>query len=280
MNHRLDQFAALVPSFSLAALLAFAGCSNDTPPIATLPAVAKTEAPSEAPGESDAIKPTTKADKEKVTPESADVERLIDDAQKAVEAEDFVAAIQLTSDYIRLAQSPKNQARGYAARAIARMKIRDPQSAIQDYTDCLQLQPEASEIRLMRATCYLNEGYLESAVADLTEIARREPEHRKAYLVRSAAYLKLNQFEMAIKDATRALELAPNEPQAYMTRGGAYLSLKQYETAITDLTAGLNLKPGNASMFHQLRGMAYEQLGRRLEAATDFTAAESSKVWR
>jgi len=113
------------------------------------------------------------------------------------------------------------------------------QSAIDNYTKAIELDPEYAAAYANRAAAYHNIGQTQQAIDDYTKAMEINPK-LDAYCNRGKAYGKQGEYQQAIDDFTKAIKLNPELSDAYRGRGVAYLSLELLTTACDDFyEAGL-----------------------------------------
>ena len=99
----------------------------------------------------------------------------------------------------------------------------------------------------------------EGAIADYTKAIEINPDFGTAYNNRGISKRKLNDYYGSIADFTKAIEINPDFAIAYSDRGFSKYSLKDYYGAIADYTKFTELDPDNPVAFF-LRGDAKDKI--------------------
>lgn len=156
-------------------------------------------------------------------------------------------------------------------------------SAIDDYTQAIEFNPQYASAYWQRALTYGAQGNYQEALADFDSSINLNPDYRSqlpsdsgysgAYYTRGNIYRNDGNYELAIVDYTQALELnfEPLE-WIYYWRGVSYAGLGQNTLALNDYTEAININP---SYFHAYysRGNLYRRANDFESAITDYTTA-------
>ncbi len=154
--------------------------------------------------------------------------------------------IDSLSQQIGRSRSTKDALLMILQRAVAYSNIQNFESAIDDLTTLIQVNPSVIAYWL-RAVCQsrLNDFYaaqgtdvqLKTAIvlSDLSE-AIRQDESAYLYYNRGNVYVKRNDYAHAIEDYSKAISLDANLAEAYYNRGLARLASKQKAEGINDLS--------------------------------------------
>ncbi|MFT5608931.1 MAG: tetratricopeptide (TPR) repeat protein [Parvicella sp.] len=90
---------------------------------------------------------------------------------------------------------------------------------------------------------------------------------------RGIIYVALENYQMAAKDYNRAIDLSDNVSEAYVNRGNLRFIAKRHQEAIADYDKALEQEFAQAHIAHLNRGMAYETLGKLVQAKDNYLAA-------
>ncbi len=168
--------------------------------------------------------------------------------------------------------------------------------AIAEFERALALEPDQFRAQLLLAVCQIQVEQTDQAKAGLTACLQREPRAISLYLLRGFAFgeegyrrLKLAreakgrldplkaeaeaQFEAAEGDYRSALALEPDTSERYgllVNRGALRLRRDRPEEAVVDLLKAVELKPDHVTA-HVMLGQAYRRQGRTDEAVGEFT---------
>ena len=211
-----------------------------------------------------------------------------DSGESAVDLaiEDFTEAIQLKEQLIdsitenpaRVRRLKKELARVYISRGTARYWKKDEfDTAITDYTNAIELDPEYAEAYNHRGIAYLNNGNFDDAIADYTEAIRLDQEFAEAYKDRATAYLGNSEFDTAITDYTKAIQLDPDDTNIYNYRGLVHLGNSEVDKAIGDFSRAIQLKPNSADAYYN-RSIIQLSLQNWEEAKADLTTAANNQL--
>ncbi len=102
----------------------------------------------------------------------------------------------------------------------------------------------------MRAATFANRGILHAANGSLAE---------------------------SLSDYDQALSLMPSLSEVYISRGIIYHFLQDFQRAIDDYSLAIEMQVSNLYIAYFDRGMAYEELGRLVEAENDYNKALENK---
>lgn len=149
-------------------------------------------------------------------------------------------------------------------RAVEKIKTKDYDGAIQDFTEVIRLTPNASGAYLNRGICF----YFKKAA-----------EPKKSYQEEADIYANLKPGETppksqnslsAIADLTKAIQLGSKTFAPYYYRGWIYQLEKDLEPAINDLEKAIELKP-NYEQDQNLKGLKNTIIKTRNEYADSLT---------
>lgn len=125
-----------------------------------------------------------------------------------------------------------------------------------------------------RATSEFDLARFEDAIKDANRALELKPDFADAYEIRGAALLNLREFEKSAADGEKAISLKPDCAQAYYYGGAAEFQLGQYEKAAQNFTRAIELDAWHRTYSYYLRGMCYEQLGKKALASADIDKAK------
>ena len=108
------------------------------------------------------------------------------------------------------------------------------QSAINQLTIAIQMQPNHLKALWTRTLAYLQLGRYQQAIWDLDQLILLDPELSTHYVHRGLAYARLGYTALALQDYTHAIWLFPGDGLAYNNRGTLYSNLGQTELARSD----------------------------------------------
>lgn len=183
-------------------------------------------------------------------------------ALKLEQAKEYAAAIALYSQAIN--HDPK-MFDAYFARAriyhtLLPLGKRDHAKARDDYSHCLELDPQDYAARFNRALCFENLREYESALADYTAIiegdtrfSRWEAGKDDALALAREARGRLRHERRrdpagALEDYTIALQLNPQSKTLHYRRGIAFNAVKNYAAVEAEFTAAYERNPDSPSL--------------------------------
>src|SRR5438270_9168357 len=111
-------------------------------------------------------------------------------------------------------------AQAYNMRALAHQRMGQPDKAIADFGQAIQLMTDAGKtgfelafIYFMRANTHRAKGALDQAIADHTESIRVAPGWDKSYNDRGAIYFQKGDFARALDDISKVISFRPDSPR-------------------------------------------------------------------
>jgi len=113
-------------------------------------------------------------------------------------------------------------------------KQKDYTSAIEKFTQALQVNPEFVEAYYQRGLAYYDLGAIPQAVFDYDQVLQRDFDNVEAYYSRGLARLALKNLPGALKDVNKVIEINPYKASAYNLRGVIQRKLGNIQDAIAD----------------------------------------------
>ena len=166
----------------------------------------------------------------------------------------------------------------YLLRAAAHIELSDFEAAVDDYTNAVCLNPDASLYR-ERAVLHLRQKNYDAAIADYNQALQKEPGAADAYKGRGLAYRyrgldedEQDDLVLAISDLTHAIELSPDDWELYDWRANIYHSMGDNETAHQDLTVAIALNSSSAQSYIRRAGSLFSE-SRFEDAVADYSRA-------
>ena len=160
----------------------------------------------------------------------------------------------------------------FSNRANALDYLGRPQTAIEDYSLALALDPHFVNARYNRGTTYLALKDFSNAIADFNVVLKLEAGRTDALNNRGLALLERGDFNSAIDDFTSVIRLDAGLAYAYNNRGVAWRRKSDNRRAIADFSRAIDLLPGYAGALNS-RGELYLATGGREAALKDFRQA-------
>lgn len=104
-------------------------------------------------------------------------------------------------------------------RGLQKAEEKDYSGAIEEFTSCLQWNPDFADGFLRRGLAYYHLGAIHPAIFDYTECIRLHPEGMMAYYCRALARVALKNLPGSLEDVDQAIRLDVNYAPAYQLRG-------------------------------------------------------------
>lgn len=167
----------------------------------------------------------------------------------------------------RLKANPKD-ARAYLARGEAHFKLRDFESAVEDFTRAIRLNDKLDDAYFGRGMARGRGGEIDAGIADLGVYLRRNPRSSLAYTKRGIRYIWKGDLENAERDFRQALKLDPKNAEAHDDLGVILAQRGEYDAALRHFQATISADPTyqkgyhNLALVHYLTGNPTEGLKR------------------
>ncbi len=136
-----------------------------------------------------------------------------------------------------------NLADVYNHRGVAKVRKGDPDDAIADFTNALNLDPRFVDAWKNRGIARHMQGNYDAAIADFNRALRLNGNSPDFYNARGAALFKKGEYNAAIRDFDKAIALDPNYKKAFVNRGLAFHFARKLNRAIADFDVYLRLAP-------------------------------------
>jgi hypothetical protein len=108
---------------------------------------------------------------------------------------------------------------------------------------------DSAPILFFMGNAYFHINKLDSAIDNYTKAIELNPKIVEAYNNRGHIYSEKGYFDQAISDFTKALEINPNYPEAYFNRGNTYQKIERYDFSISDYKEFLKIIPNHAEAY-------------------------------
>lgn len=145
-------------------------------------------------------------------------------------------------------------------------------TAIADFTQIIQLDPNFAIAYGARGDAYLAKRDYDKAIADFGQAILLAPKDKLAYRERAHAYADKGDYDKAILDFSQFIQLDPKNAKAYAWRGYTYLKKGDNDKAIADINQAIQIDPANSATYTQ-SGKAYGWLADNSAKAGDFDNA-------
>ncbi len=151
----------------------------------------------------------------------------------------------LATQYQAAAEENPTTAAGYLYRGIVRATRREFDTAEQDITEALRLDPGMALTHYNRGVLYLLLAHNDQALADFDAAAQLAPDLAQTYYNRGIAYARAGDMVQAVLDFTEAIAINPAYVEAFNNRGFAFEVMGERERAEADFITAWRLQPDN-----------------------------------
>ncbi len=103
----------------------------------------------------------------------------------------------------------------YVLRGVARLKKRQTDDALTDFTSAIRLDPNAARAFRLRALIWKSKGDADHAMEDYNAVIRLKPNDAPSYVGRGGVYWSKGLADDALRDWAEALRLDPNSADAH-----------------------------------------------------------------
>ncbi|OIQ31696.1 MAG: hypothetical protein BM555_05140 [Crocinitomix sp. MedPE-SWsnd] len=111
----------------------------------------------------------------------------------------------------------------------------------------------------------VNENLFESAIEDFTKAIALNPNNPHYFNQRAVCYLNINKFDLSLFDMNKSIELDDKYAYFYSCRGFLKTKMKDMEGAIDDYEESLELDPQNDITYNNM-ALALESMGNMNKA--------------
>ncbi|WP_162160855.1 tetratricopeptide repeat protein [Leptolyngbya sp. PCC 6406] len=162
----------------------------------------------------------------------------------------------------------------YFNRAVTRYDLRDPDGAIADYSQVLQITPEDALALNNRGVVWGDRKQPKQALADFDRALALHSDQFAARCNRGYLHLSLGNYTQALEDLEVAATLAPTSSLVHFYNGQARQKLGDRPGAIAAYSAAIQHQ-GQAALPYCYRGSVYQQQGDTQRAIADLETAAS-----
>lgn len=192
-------------------------------------------------------------------------------ANDEIEKKKFASAIEYLSSAIEVSDTI---AELYAKRGEVKVKIRDVEGGIIDYSNAIVLSPMSAGYYFKRGTMYMIQNRLKEAEIDLNRCVSLAPMNIEAYINLATINGKLNKFQKTIEILNVAESFNNQNSKVYLNRGIAKSMVKDYKGAIEDFSKGILIDSKNSSLYFH-RGRVLIEIGDNTKACRDLQKSSS-----
>jgi tetratricopeptide (TPR) repeat protein len=120
----------------------------------------------------------------------------------------------------------------------------DPEKALADFNQAIELDGKNPEHRLARADFYNSQKKYDEAVADIDAVIAEHSDVAGTYLVKATLLREQGKIDEALAALDKASEIAPAAPGIFQQRGELLRMKGDFPAAIEQFTKVLNMQPG------------------------------------
>lgn len=136
---------------------------------------------------------------------------------------------------------------------MSRLRLRDPQGAIQAINKAIEINPSHVEARTLLGYVELEiRGDADAAIREYHKVIELKPSSAEAHSNLAVALKKRGALDQAVVSLNRALELKPDFAAALTTRGSVYAEQSQWTEARRDFQQALMLNPNDDGALYGL----------------------------
>ena len=186
-------------------------------------------------------------------------------------------AIKHYTNAISLQPDKHMLVRAYNKRGNAYDGIGKRDSAFEDYSMAIEINPDDDDAYFYRGFTYELKGDYEKAIKDYNKVINLNPNRADAHVYRAEAYRRTEAYrvtgrssELVIKDYSTAIELNPHYAYAYRNRAQVYRVKGKIDLAIEDYTKLIELNR-NSVYPYRIRAEAYMQKNAIELAIADYS---------
>ena len=160
---------------------------------------------------------------------------------------------------------------------ISEESIRNFESAIDNFSSVIDLDPSKIEAIEFRGYSYLFLQKFNDAVVDFTKSIENEGQksNLSIFQSRALAFFELKRYQECINDCSRVIESDNDSENAYLLRADALKNIEKYPLAIKDYSYAIEINSDNIETFF-LRGELYLKIKKYRKAYTDLKKCSES----
>ncbi|MCP4190546.1 MAG: tetratricopeptide repeat protein [Planctomycetaceae bacterium] len=145
------------------------------------------------------------------------------------------------------------------------------EQAVQEFTASTQLKANGRAFH-NRGVSLATQGKFKEAIDDFSQCLAMNPSYTNARFNRAELFLELGQYEESENDYSRVISAQPTDSAALIGRGHVRFYRGQFEDSLMDFDDAIARDPGNALAYAD-RADLYSYLGRWEPAARDYRMA-------
>jgi len=151
-------------------------------------------------------------------------------------------------------------------------RLGDSESAVEDFTEAINYNPDDAESYRGRGEAYGNLGYHQKALDDLNKAIELDEALVEVYWHRAFIYYNLEDLNRAMADLDRFIAADRSDGETRSTRAYMRYLTGDYEGALADYTGVIQEGPADAHAYAN-RALVHRKLGHRVAYLADQVAA-------
>lgn len=162
--------------------------------------------------------------------------------------------------------------------ALAAFARNDYNTAINFYSQVIEINPVNVNAYINRGNCYRNLKNYNQAISEYSNAIKLQPKNSAAYTNRAMIHNELKNYNQAISDCTIAIQCNSQNIDAYVTRSISYIRLNDINQAFNDSNMAIQNSvnigmPINLALAYYVRGTCYQIMGDSQKAQADMIMA-------
>ncbi len=137
--------------------------------------------------------------------------------------------------------------------------LKQPDAALQNYRQALEINPSYAEAHNNKANALKDKGDIAAAIASYREAIRLKPDYAEAYNNMGTALQANGDTEAALECYRKAISLKPDYAGAYSNMGAAQLATGELSAAMENFQQALGINPDNVDALGNLSAALKEQ---------------------
>lgn len=199
----------------------------------------------------------------------AEAERALNESLRLEPSSDaFVALARLhravgrTADavecYSRALELDRKNTTAWTERCMLRLEAHQPDQALADIAQAIELEPHVGQFYYLRARCLLALGKEAQALEDLIAAVQRDPTCIQAWLLSSQLWRQRGEYAQAIHALKHVLSVTPDDVPAHIAMAETQLAMGRFNAARQHIQRVIELRPEQGEEL-------FLQLGKSLE---------------
>ena len=181
------------------------------------------------------------------------------------------------TDYTKAMEVDSNCTKAYLKRSNVYWQLGDNDNALADVSLLIKINPEVPEAYVRRGFLYRNNFRdPDQALIDFFNAIELDSNNIEAYGSRASTYYTMGEYEKALADYNKMIDIDPKDAYSYWMRGDLYRSIGEYDKAMADFNQSIEIDHKNFIAYNN-RGLTYLMQGQFESALNDFKKAISKQ---